>query len=151
MLGSSVVGSGAGTQLSVVVNVPMGDVCAVAVTNPDGSAATYQSIAATGASPAFSAFEAGPSLALARGALQAAVGNATSAQRFLYALGGNGGTAVLSSLESTPLGLSGSAPAFSAIPGNLAGQGSGGFTLAPDGGLIETAVAAPRERGRRSP
>jgi hypothetical protein len=71
-----------------------------------------------------------------RAALMSAAGNATSAARFLYAIGGNDGTNVLATVEAAPVDLFGAPSAFVAQRNGLA-------EALPDGG----SAPAPRERG----
>lgn len=131
----SSVASGGGSLVGVA-NVPSSnEICVVRVTNPDGTYAEFSSVATTNASGNLSAFQAGPSMVTPRAALMAAAGNATSAARFLYAIGGNDGSGVLSSVESSPVDLYGTPSGFSAQP------------YALDEGTVDAGLPAPRERG----
>jgi hypothetical protein len=69
-----------------------GSVCILRVTNADGSYAEYSAVGITNSSFNLSAPKKGADLTKARRALVAASGNATSAARFVYAIGGDGGS-----------------------------------------------------------
>lgn len=95
-----------------------GDVCIVRVTNPDGSYGEYSAIGVTNASLNLSTPTAGPPMNVGRRALAAAAGNATSAARFVYAIGGDSGQAsgALDSVEFAPVDLYGKIGAFTLEP-----------------------------------
>ncbi|MGZ3421090.1 MAG: hypothetical protein ACXVEE_24660 [Polyangiales bacterium] len=88
----------AGTQCSQNITVDAsslsaGMVCVLRLKNPDGAYDDYSAIGVTTPSLNLSAPLAGSAMNVGRRALSAASGNATSAQRFVYALGGDDGTA----------------------------------------------------------
>jgi hypothetical protein len=85
--------------------LPLGSVCVVRVTNGDGTFGEYSAIGVTNSSLNLNAPVAGPDLNTGRRALVAAAGNATRTQRFVYAIGGDDGTAAgaMSSVEFAPV------------------------------------------------
>lgn len=86
-----------------------GDVCVVRVQNADGSYGEFSALGASNSSYNLSAPAAGRPLLEARRGLVAAAVKATSASRFLYAIGGDGGdgTEPLSSVEISPVNVFG--------------------------------------------
>jgi hypothetical protein len=70
-----------------------GDVCVLRVANPDGTYADYSAIGVTTPSLNLNSPKAGPNLNFGRRALSASAANATPAARFVFALGGDDGTA----------------------------------------------------------
>lgn len=77
-----------------------GDVCVLRVTNADNSYFDYSAIGVTNSSLNLTAPRAGTNLQVGRRALVAAAGNATPSARFIYAIGGDGGSA----MAATPFG-----------------------------------------------
>jgi hypothetical protein len=100
-----------------------GDVCVVRLTNPDGSYGDYSAIGVTTPSLNLNSPHAGPDLNVGRRALVAAAGNATPANRFVYAIGGDDGTAAgaLDSVEFAPVDIFGKIGAFTVDPVKLPG------------------------------
>ena len=81
-------------QLNVSLDgsgIPEGSACVVRVTNGDGSYGDYSAVGVTGPSLNLSDSRAGTDLNTARRALGAAAVKATSASRFVYAIGGDTG------------------------------------------------------------
>ena len=91
-----------------------GDVCVVRVVNADGSYGEFSALGASNSSYNLSAPAAGRPLLEARRGLVAAAVKATSASRFLYAIGGDGGdgTEPFSSVEISPVNVFGSMSDF---------------------------------------
>ena len=73
--------------------LPIGSVCVLRVTNSDGTFADYSAIGVTNSSLNLSSPHAGTNMMTGRRALVASAGNATAAARFVYAIGGDNGTA----------------------------------------------------------
>jgi hypothetical protein len=89
-------------------NVPPGSICVLTLTNSDGSYANYSAIGVTNPSLNLSDPKPGTLMNVGRRALVSAAGNATSAARFVYAIGGdNGSTTTHSSVEFAPVDLFG--------------------------------------------
>jgi hypothetical protein len=89
-------------------SVPAGSVCVLTLTNSDGSYANYSAIGVTNPSLNLSNPKAGTLMNIGRRALVAPSGNATSAARFVYAVGGdNGGTTTHQSVEFASVDLFG--------------------------------------------
>ncbi len=86
-----------------------GDVCVARVTNEDGVYAEFSAVGITNSSYNLSAPRPGPALNVARRALASSAIQATSAARFVYAVGGDGGavSSALSSVEFAPVDLFG--------------------------------------------
>ena len=115
--------SGACTQ-PITINgsaLMAGSVCVVRVTNPDGTYGEFSAIGVTNSSFNLNNPRPGPNMTVGRRALSAAAGKATSANRFVYAIGGDAGTApgALSSVELAPVDLFGRIGAFSIQPPSL--------------------------------
>ena len=91
--------------------LPAGAICVLTLTNADGSFFEYSAIGVTNASLNLSAPRKGTDLNTGRRALVAAAGDATSAARFIYAIGGDGGAAMAAapfdSIEVAPVDLFG--------------------------------------------
>jgi hypothetical protein len=88
--------TGTGCTQSVTIDgsvLAAGDVCVLRVANPDGTYADYSAIGVTTPSLNLNSPKAGPNLNFGRRALSASAGNATPAARFVFALGGDDGTA----------------------------------------------------------
>jgi hypothetical protein len=87
--------TGGGTPISTTIDgsvIPAGSVCVVRVTNTaDGSYFDFSAIGVTNSSFNLSAPAVGTPLIKGRRALSVASGNATTAQRFVYAIGGDNG------------------------------------------------------------
>jgi hypothetical protein len=98
-----------------------GMVCLLRVTGLDGAWTTSSGLGVTGAVANLAADTAGAgSLTKGRRALVAAAGTAAPASRFLYAIGGDGGSAVASSpfadVEVAPVADGGAVGAWRALP-----------------------------------
>lgn len=93
-----------------------GDVCILRVKNTDGSYFDYSAIGVTTPSLNLNAPSAGPTMVVYRRALVSSAGDATSAARFVYAIGGDPGAAMasapLDSTEFAPVDLYGSIKAW---------------------------------------
>ncbi len=103
---------GGSTTRTVTVNgstLSSGSVCVLRITNPDKAYGEYSAIGVTNSSLNLSTPKAGTLMTTARRALSAASGDATTAQRFVYAIGGDGGTSTtaLDSYEFAPVDLFG--------------------------------------------
>ncbi len=87
----------------------IGSVCVVTLTNSDGTYGIYSAIGVTNTSLNLSNGAAGLDMNVGRRALSAASGNANSINRFIYAIGGDDGTAAgaMSSVEFVPIDLFG--------------------------------------------
>ena len=96
--------------------LPVGSVCVVRVTNADGSYADYSAVGVTNASLHLTSPSAGSNLVVGRRALAASSIDATSAARFVYAVGGDGGAAKqnapFDSAEFAPVDLFGNMGSF---------------------------------------
>lgn len=103
-----------------------GFVCVARLTNPDGSYGDYSAIGVTNSSLNLSQPHAGPAMNVGRRALVAAAGNATTANRFVYAIGGDDGTnpGALDSVEFAPVDVFGKIGAFTVDPVSLPGKRS---------------------------
>jgi len=86
-----------------------GTVCVLRLTNSDGTYADYSAIAVTNPSENLMPFTASTSMIVARRALCAVAGRATSTARFVYAIGGDSGTSAsaMDSVEAAPVDLFG--------------------------------------------
>jgi len=119
---SSATKSGTSTATSFTVNVttsaPAGAACVVRMTNPDGSYFDFSALGVTGSSFNLSAPKVSTPMSVARRAPAAAAANATSAQRFIYAFGGDNGTAAgaLDSVEYAPIDLYGTVSPWTVSP-----------------------------------
>ncbi len=91
-----------------------GYVCVVRVLNADGSYADFSAIGVTNSSFNLSEPRAGTSMTVARRALGSAAVKATSASRFVYAIGGDSGDvgAPLDSVEFAPIDVFGNMADF---------------------------------------
>ena len=93
-----------------------GDVCLVRVTNGDGSYADYSAVGVTNSSRNLSDPVEGEPLNTARRACMSSAVRATSAARFVYAIGGDGGPTVadapFDSVEFAPVGVFGGMKPF---------------------------------------
>ena len=96
----------------------LGSVCVARLTNPDGTYGEYSAIGVTNSSRNLDAPKAGPDLVVGRRALAAGAGNATAADRFVYAIGGDSGMAsgALDSVEYAPVDPFGTIGAFAVEP-----------------------------------
>lgn len=115
----SCTGSACTEQITInASSVPVGSACVVRLSNPDGVYAEFSAIGVTNASLNLSAPKAGPMMNVGRRALSGASGNATSANRFVYAVGGDDGTVAgaLSSVEFAPVDLFGTIGQFQIQP-----------------------------------
>ena len=111
----SCVGSACTEQITINgSNIPVGSACVVRLTNPDGVYGEFSAIGVTNASLNLGAPKAGPLMNVGRRALSAAAANATTANRFVYAIGGDSGTAAgaLASVEAAPVDLFGTVGAY---------------------------------------
>lgn len=107
--------------LTVNTTAPAGSVCVLRITNADGSYFDYSALGVTNSSFNLSAPKASTALNVARRALVGASGSATTAQRFVYAIGGDNGTpaGALDSYEFAPVDLFGTVSAWSVSPVTL--------------------------------
>jgi hypothetical protein len=98
-----------------------GDVCVVRVTNPDGAFGEFSAIGVTTPSLNLNSPKVGSVMNVGRRALSAASGDATTAARFVYAIGGDNGTAAgaLDSYEFAPVDLFGKMGAWTVSPVKL--------------------------------
>jgi hypothetical protein len=98
-----------------------GSVCVVRVTNADGSYGEFSAIGVTNSSLNLSAPTQGKDLITARRALVSAAVKATSAARFLYAIGGDSGqvSSALASVELAPIDVFGNMNDWVANPTTL--------------------------------
>jgi hypothetical protein len=98
-----------GCTLSGILNASIltpGSTCVVRVSNTDGTFALSPAIGITNSSLNIVSPRAGSTMTVARRALVGAAANASSASRFVYAIGGDDGTNVaapFSSVESAPV------------------------------------------------
>lgn len=117
-------GAMAATSATLTVNTtaPDGSVCVLRITNPDGAYSDYSAIGVTGPSLNLSTPKAGTVMNTGRRALSAAAGDATNAQRFVYAIGGDTGMAsgALNTYEFAPVDLFGKMGAWTISPVTLA-------------------------------
>ncbi len=99
-----------------------GAVCVVRVVNADGTYAEFSAIGVTNSSFNLSSPTAGTSMTVARRALSSAAVKATSAARFVYAIGGDGGagTTPFDSVEWAPVSIFGQMGQWSANAPTLA-------------------------------
>jgi cysteine-rich repeat protein len=83
----------------------IGSVCVVRVTNPDGSYGDFSALGATEPAENLMDTTEDPAMNAARRAPSVVIGSANEASTFLYAFGGDSGTAAgaLSSIEAAPL------------------------------------------------
>jgi hypothetical protein len=86
-----------------------GDVCVARVSNADGVYAEFSAVGITNSSYNLSTPQPGPALNVARRALASSAIQATSAARFVYAIGGDQGdvSSALSSVEFAPVDVFG--------------------------------------------
>lgn len=86
-----------------------GDVCVVRLTNPDGAYGEFSAVGVTTPSLNLNNPSAGTDMNVGRRAVSSAAGKATPAARFVYALGGDDGTAAgaLDTTEFAPVDLFG--------------------------------------------
>jgi hypothetical protein len=112
-----------GTQIAISVhmgNLMEGMICVVRVTNSDGSFFDFSAVGvanpAQGANPL--SFQAGPNLNEPRRAPAGAAARVTRTARFLYAIGGDSGTAAgaLQSAEAATVGLFGDVGSWFRLP-----------------------------------
>lgn len=98
-------------------------VCAVSVTNGDGTDTRYAGVSIRNPAQNLFPWEAGPGLNVARRAPAAVAGRTTSVTRYVYALGGDdGGTSsALDSLELAPMDLYGELGPWTLIDAGLPG------------------------------
>ncbi|HEX7840343.1 MAG TPA: hypothetical protein VF469_22850, partial [Kofleriaceae bacterium] len=99
----------------------IGSVCVARVTNPDGTFNEFSAIGVTNSSLNLDTPRKGSDMTVGRRALVAAAGNATAANRFVYAIGGDGGTVAnaLDSVEFAPVDRFGTLGAFAVQPSRL--------------------------------
>ena len=154
-----------GCTVSAMVNaanLTSGDVCVVRVTNADGSFGEFSAIGITNSSLNLSLPRTGQPLNVGRRGLVAAAVNATTAARFVYAIGGDTGDVsnALNSVEFAPVDVFGNMSPWQALsatltaPRTLAGGAKAGryiylFGGSSGGGALGTAeralVLSPRE------
>lgn len=102
---------GATVNTSAMAN---GLVCVLRETNSDGSYADFSAVVTTNPAQNLTPFKPGPAMTTARRALVAQAGFVTRAAQFLYALGGDSGSAAstLDTAESVPLDIFGNPGAY---------------------------------------
>jgi hypothetical protein len=95
--------------------------CVVRVSNSDGTTAQWSALSITNPAQNLFPFEDGPALTQARRAPAAAAGRTTSVDRWVYAIGGDGGDAssALDSVEAAPLDAWGAMDAWATLPDPL--------------------------------
>jgi hypothetical protein len=95
--------------------------CVVQVTNSDGTSARWSAISITNPAQNLFPFEDGSALVQARRAPAGAAGRTTSMDRYVYAIGGDTGSAsgALSSAEVAPVDPWGAMDAWSILPASL--------------------------------
>ncbi|HXK17519.1 MAG TPA: kelch repeat-containing protein, partial [Polyangiaceae bacterium] len=102
-----------------------GSTCVVRLTNSDQSYVDFSAIGVTNSSLNLSAPKAGTDMIVGRRALAAAAADATTAARFVYAIGGDGGDAVknapFDSVEYAPVDLFGNMGAWKTASYTLGG------------------------------
>ncbi len=100
---------------------PAGSVCVLRITNEDGSYAEFSAVGVTTPSLNLSNPKKGPDMIKGRRALVSAAGDATSAARFVYAIGGDGGqgTAPFDDVEFAAVDLFGNFKPWQAQPYKL--------------------------------
>lgn len=98
-------------------------VCVVTVTNSDGPSVSFAAVSVTNPSQNLYPWAAGASMLTARRAPAAIAGRATSASRYLYAIGGDDGTeaGAMASIEAAAVDAYGSLSDWSELPGTLPG------------------------------
>jgi hypothetical protein len=151
----SCTGSSCTEQITINAStVPEGSICVVRLTNADGAYGEFSAIGVTNPSLNLGTPVAGPLLTVGRRALSAAAGDATFANRFVYAIGGDSGTTAgaLDSVESAPVDLFGTVGAYAAqrhslrAPRTLAGAATIGRYVYLVGGNNGTGQVATAER-----
>ena len=94
----------------------VGSTCVLRLTDSDQSYAEFSAVGVTGSSLNLTNPKAGPDMVVGRRALSAAAADATTAARFVYAIGGDGGKAVenapFSSVEFAPVDVFGNVGPF---------------------------------------
>ena len=134
--------------------LPAGAVCVVTLTNLDGLFGDFSAIGVTNSSLNLNSPHAGPDLNVGRRAPSAAAGNATSSNRFVYALGGDDGTAAgaLASVEFASVDPFGTIGAFAVqptplrAPRTLAGSATVGRYIYLVGGNAGAGAVTTAER-----
>lgn len=112
-------GTGCSEQITVNgAGLTVGAICIARLTNPDQAFGEYSAIGVTGPSLNLNAPVAGPMLTVGRRGLVAAAGNATAANRFVYAIGGDTGAVgtAMASVEFAPVDPFGRIGAFAVQP-----------------------------------
>ncbi|HSQ62413.1 MAG TPA: hypothetical protein VLM85_04340 [Polyangiaceae bacterium] len=101
-----------------------GDVCVVRLKNSDGTYGDYSAIGVTTPSLNLNSPHKGTDMNVGRRALVAAAGNATTANRFVYAIGGDDGSSAgaLDSVEFAPVDVFGKIGAWTTDPVSLPGK-----------------------------
>lgn len=110
---TAAVGALSATSLAMTppsASIPSGSACLIRVTNTDGTYGEYSSLGVTNPADNLSAFKKGKDMNVARRALASVAGRATSAARFVYAIGGDSGavSGALDSVEFAPVDALGS-------------------------------------------
>ncbi len=162
------VASSTATEVNLTVDATAfnnGAVCIVRITNDDGTYGELPGLVITNPAQNLSTFNKGPDLATARRALAAVAARATSAARFVYAIGGDDGSpqGALDTVEVATVDIFGAPAAFftqqnrlqqprslttAAVVGRcvyLAGGASAGAVL---GSVERACVLDPAERPR---
>jgi len=109
-------------NVTVTVSAAAGAACVIRITNPDGAYFDFSALGVTTSSFNLSTPRAGTALNTGRRALSSAAGDATTSQRFVYAIGGDPGTpaGALSTYEFAPVDLFGRMGAWTTSPVALA-------------------------------
>lgn len=102
-------------------NFPSGTICVLVVTNPDLSTGEFSALGVTSPSENLATPTAVASMLQARRAPVAASGRPTRSARFIYAIGGDGGSAATAhaSVEAAPVDRFGNLGAWRALPVSL--------------------------------
>jgi hypothetical protein len=100
-------------------NLAAGDVCILHVANTDGTFVDFSAIGVTNSSLNLSTPRAGTPMNFARRALVGAAANATSAARFVYAIGGDDGATPYKSVEAAAVDPFGAIKAWTVQPYDL--------------------------------
>jgi hypothetical protein len=118
-----VCGAGSCTQAVTIDGsaLAIGSICVARVTNPDGAFSDFSAIGVTNSSLNLDAPQRGSDMTIGRRALVAAAGNATAANRFVYAIGGDDGSTAgaFDTVEYAPVDLFGTFGAFAVQPPRL--------------------------------
>jgi hypothetical protein len=116
--------SSTGTEVSVTLDTTplvQGEVCVIRVTNADGAYFEYSAIGLSNPASNLAPWRPGPEMTVARRAPAVASARATRAARFIYAIGGDDGSAAgaMASVESAAIDVYGEPTAWFAQPVSL--------------------------------